>query len=141
VEPNSSCTSFARATALERDQLPHDLVSLHVCVGYRVDREPYARRALIFREDRVSPAVGGFELEVRKCRFSQRRTFRHGRTEPCAEQACWRNPGAPSSRSFMSLMMTSQRTWLNSGPLSERMWPGTPRRMNRSESTSRRRSP
>src|SRR5215204_5092297 len=25
---------------------------------------------------------------------------------------------------------------MNSGPLSERMWPGTPRRMNRSESTS-----
>src|SRR3712207_9116030 len=24
----------------------------------------------------------------------------------------------------------------NSGPLSERMWPGTPRRMNKSESTS-----
>src|SRR5918994_2181709 len=25
---------------------------------------------------------------------------------------------------------------MNSGPLSERMWPGTPRRMNKSESTS-----
>jgi hypothetical protein len=39
------------ATVLERDQLPHDVVSLHVFVGYRVDREPYARRALIFPQE------------------------------------------------------------------------------------------